>query len=248
MKTIFKFIVVFISFFCCNNVLALSNIKVDDELLSPYFDYNTKEYNYYTYSDKIVITVDKDEFEEVSGYGVFELIDGENIFEIISTKENITNEYKIHVFKNYKKSDVKSSFLKELSISGYDIKFNKNTYTYDINIDKENELYIHYETEEENAKVVVTGNSNLNSEVNEILIKVISSNKEETTYKINAYKTIEVFKEIKSRNETYSLSSNQKKIVITCIIIISYIFLSGVFKLLFLKKNSLNILPRILQK
>ena len=46
-----KKIILFISLFIFINVDALSTIKVNNENLTPYFDKDTKVYNYYTNSD-----------------------------------------------------------------------------------------------------------------------------------------------------------------------------------------------------
>lgn len=248
MKTILFITVVFISFFYCDKVYAINNIKINNEFLSPYFDSDIYVYNYYTYSDKVDIVVTNEKDEQITGSGIFEIKDGENVFEITSQINNISKKYILHVYKNYKKNNNKSSYLKSLNIKDYEILFDKEKLNYDININDEDELDINYETEENNAKVIITGNSNFNSANNQINIKVVSSNKEETVYKINVHKTVEVFNEINNIKKSYTLSSNQKKIIITCIIIISYIILSGLFRVLFLKKNSLNILRHTLQK
>lgn len=206
---------------------ALNNIEINNELLSPPFNKNIYIYNYYTDLNSIKINIEKDKYEMVSGYGVFNLNDGKNIFNV----ESNNKIYQINVFKNYKEE--KDEYLKDLYIEGYDIDFKKDIYEYTIDIDNEEKLDINYEVSNSNMKVIVEGNGNFNNHNNIVLISVLShDNKKLCDYKINVRKTITV-SYIEEYNEVKDMSLIEKEIVILFLFTISFGSIFLYFKLLF---------------
>ena len=69
MKIIF-FIVMFL---CSFEVSALSDIKINNESLSPEFDKNVSIYNFYTDEEEINVSVIGEENEVISGDGLYNL-------------------------------------------------------------------------------------------------------------------------------------------------------------------------------
>ncbi len=159
-----------------NNYLAslYSNVGVWNQT----FD---KEINSYTIEvgaedDNIEFTGTlEDSNATVLGLKNYDLNIGENTINITVTSESgLTNIYTITV----NRSEVKSAYLTDLKIKGYDLDqtFNKEIFEYYVDVDYEvTELELSYEKEESNATVVVTGNENFEIGMNEVHIKVTSS-------------------------------------------------------------------------
>ena len=212
-------------------IYALDKITINNDNLIPIFEKDLKKYNYFTSSDKVLISVKKSENEIINGDGLFEVKDGENEFIIIS---NIDGEYIINVYKNYQKKELEFGKLKSLRIDGYDIDFDSDKYEYDIVINNEDMLNINYELLNDSSYVDVKGNGNFNKETNLIVINVDDIN----TYKIKVHKTINVIKKInEENNEVKEMNYAKKEIVKLIIITISCIIVFGMFYLLFLHKN-----------
>lgn len=206
-----KKIILFISLFIFINVDALSTIKVNNENLTPYFDKDTKVYNYYTNSDNINIYVKKDKNEIIDGEGIYTIDDN---YKSITISSNIYGDYIINVFKNYNKNDYSSSDLISLSIEGYNINYDKDIFDYDITLNEENNLNIKYEVND-NINVIINGNGNFNKSNNLIEIKV-----GDKVYNIHAHKTIKVSYS-KDRETIKEMSNTKKEIVKVLIITIS---------------------------
>lgn len=206
-----KKITIFILLFCLIKVEAISNIKINNEELIPYFDKNTKIYNYYTESSNINIKVKNEKNEIVNGEG-FYTVDEEYKKIIVNSSKN--GDYIINIFKNYDKNNYKDTSLLSLNIEGYNIDFNKDVYNYDITLNDEENLKINYEVND-NTTVIINGNGNFNKPNNLIEIKV-----GEKTYNINAHKTIKV-SYTKNNEKPKEMSETKKEIVKVLIITIS---------------------------
>ena len=217
-KYLAVFIMTFFSFGC--EIFALKDIKVDNESLSPLFEKNIYTYNYYTYSDNVVISTINEKNEEVSGYGSFNVMPGENVFIVTSTIDGIRKEYKLNIFRDYEKNtDSTSAILKDLNIKGYDIDFNSAIYNYEIVIGEEDSLEIDYETMSEASNVKIIGNNNLLKSSNIIEVVVTSGDKNNTSvYTINVKKTKVVFNEIKEVNTIKEFTDLDRGISITIIV------------------------------
>ena len=226
-KILFTILIVLINI----KIFALEKITINNDNLIPIFEKDLKKYNYFTSSDKVLISVKKSENEIINGDGLFEVKDGENEFIIIS---NIDGEYIINVYKNYQKKELEFGKLKSLRIDGYDIDFDSDKYEYDIVINNEDMLNINYELLNDSSYVDVKGNGNFNKETNLIVINVDDIN----TYKIKVHKTINVIKKInEENNEVKEMSFAKKEIVKLIIITISCIIVFSMFYILFLHKK-----------
>lgn len=206
-----KKITIFILLFYTIKIDALSNIKINNDELIPYFDKDTHIYNYYTNNETINISVKKDKNEITNGEGMYTI---DTNYKSITINSNIYGDYIINIFKNYDKSDYNDTSLLSLDIKGYNINFDKDTYDYDIILNNENNLNIKYEVND-NTSVVITGNGNFNKSNNLIEIKV-----GDKVYNIHAHKTIKV-SYTKNRETIKEMSSTKKEIVKVLIITIS---------------------------
>lgn len=215
-------------------VKAIENIKINGDTLSPIFDINLKKYNYFTNEDKIIINVVKSNDEIIIGDGEFELYNDISKYNINS---NISGDYEITVYKNYKKKDLEYGKLLDLKIKDYEINFNSDIYEYDININDESFLNIDYELLNDKSYVDVKGNGNFNDELNVIEINVDNIN----TYKINVHKTIKVFEPINNEIVVEEMSYTKKEIVKIVIITISCSLVFLMFYFLFIKKFNLHV-------
>lgn len=236
-----KIIIILIFLLFPNYVYALKNIKVNNENLSPLFDENTHVYNYFTNKDSIKITVEKEENEKVSGYGIFSAIDGKNEFIVKSNDK----KYIINVFKNYKIiKDYSTSLLNSISIENYDINFDPNVFEYNIDAINYEKLNISYIPGSEYETILIK-NNNESSNVVEIIV-TSGDKKNESIYKINMNKTAKTFKI--NKDEVVEYNYYEKKIVMIVIITISSSLVLILFKFLFTKRNNQGILHNILRK
>lgn len=114
---------------------------------------------------------------------------GENTIIIkVTAKDNSVREYKIIVTKKDKDQVLSNnSYLKSITIDGYNIDFKKNVYNYTLKIKNEETLNINAITEDETAKVRIVGNNNLNNN-NVIKIIVTAEDKSVSTYSITVSK------------------------------------------------------------
>lgn len=228
MKKIIFTLIIFFSFI---KVFAIENIKIDNNYLSPLFETSIRKYNYYTNNSSIKIIVTSSKDEEVTGYGIFKLESGKNIFYINSSVYGI---YEINVFKDYEKDNSSIALITSLNIENYDIDFNTNKFDYKINIGDEDKLNITYETIG-NSGVKVIGNGNFNKTDN--VIEIICGDK---TYTIHALKSIPVVKNVTNNQEYKSMSYINKELLKIIIIVIGSIIVFGYFYLLFLSNKKVK--------
>lgn len=233
------------------NLNALSNITLSIGTLVPYFNKNIYKYNIYVSNetDEINISAVLEETDNyMEGTGNIKLPLDENIIKLnLFEKDGNIKTYIIKVFKDSKKPvDVNNSLLKKLEIKNYNLNFDSNVFSYDINITNENELNINYEAFNNNANIKLTGNSNLKSGNNKIIITVTSEDKNtKSIYEINVNKTSEVFKEEKNKDKketssifgNYILNSKDKIIIGVGIGLVIIIILSFLYYILFRFKS-----------
>lgn len=114
---------------------------------------------------------------------------GENTIIIkVTAKDNSVREYKIIVTKKDKDQILSNnSYLKSITIEGYNIDFKKNVYNYTLKIKNEETLNINAIAEDATAKVRIVGNNNLNNN-NVIKIIVTAEDKSVSTYSITVSK------------------------------------------------------------
>ncbi len=228
-----KIIIILCLFICICNVKAIESIKIDNNDLVPKFNKDTHVYNYFTYSDEIIINTKGKENEIIINDGKYKLTD--NKTKIIITSSN-NEEYIINIFKNYDKDTNEEVYLEDLTIEGYDIEFNRDCYLYSVNLHDEEYLNIKYELSNQNAYVSVSGNGNFNSTDN--IIKINVNNEKE--YIIHAYKSISVSK-IQEDNIIEEMSDTKKEIVKIVIITISCSLVFLLYYTLFVNKSFLHI-------
>ena len=244
MKKTFICLLAVLTFFLFSEVKALENIIIDDFELSPRFNKDIFIYNVFVNNDTSVININAVPSKNetiINGNGTFNIDQNFTNFtiEVMNENKNI-EKYEINVYKNYKKtSDNSSSKLIKLEIKGYDIEFSPNKLNYNINIEDENYLEISYETENDNSKVILTGNENLKYGNNEILITVYSKDeKNKTIYNINVNKLKNVFNDISSDNNVVIMSSSQKNLLKVGIVVVAFIVELILYKILFPRRKN----------
>lgn len=163
----------------------------------------------------VIEGIPEDKSATISGTGRKELKYGENTFIITVTSENenkkeyklivtrVNNEKKENNFSNQTNQNLetnktesnnnkkeeqeknKDSKLKELKVTGYNIDFNKDTYSYNIdvssNIDK---LEIEALPNSDKSKITIIGNDSLSIGKNEITITVVAEDGNKSIYTI----------------------------------------------------------------
>ena len=122
--------------------------------------------------------------------------------------------------------------------------FNKEIHEYNLNILDEEKLDINYELSNDSSKVNISGNGNFNETKN--VIKIILDDKEE--YTINVFKSEPVSKVEKVNTEVKPMSYIKKEIVKFIIITISCTLIFLFYRLIFISKFTLNVLPNTLHK
>ena len=244
MKKTFICLLAVLTFFLFSEVKALENIIIDDFELSPRFNKDIFIYNVFVNNDTSVININAVPSKNetiINGNGTFNIDENFTKFtiEVMNENKNI-EKYEINVYKNYKKtSDTSSSKLIKLEIKGYDIEFSPNKLNYNINIEDENYLEISYETENDDSKVILTGNENLKYGNNEILITVYSKDeKNKTIYNINVNKLKNVFNDISSDNNVVIMSSSQRNMLKVGIVVVAFIVELILYKILFPRRKN----------
>ena len=188
----------------------LSNLEIIDHNISPNFNKNILEYELTTTKDKItLVATPEDETSTITGTGTKELDYGTNRFIITVTSESgQAKDYALIVNKPQKEQPKEppkeqpeepqkeppeqkdnNSKLKSLTINNYNIEFNSNIYTYNIEIEESvKDLEIKTQSISPKAKISIKGNKELNVGKNEIIITVTAENNSQTIYKIYAIK------------------------------------------------------------
>lgn len=168
---------------------ALKTLEVTPEGLDPEFDPETTSYTLNVGADveKLEIkAAPNDEKATVEITGNESLVVGDNAVKItVTAQDGTTRIYTINV----KKGEATTLGLSSLKINGYTLspKFASNVYEYKINVLDPNitKLDISAVANAENAKVEITGNTNLIKGENTIIITVTSEDgKEKVVYQI----------------------------------------------------------------
>ena len=249
MKYILRCLLAVTFFSFALKVKAITNIKVDNYSLVPYFSDYIMKYNVFVKSDTNNVNVSAvlgDDDNYVTGIGNIELVDGINevILKVIKKNDDILT-YQVNIYRNYEENNLSdNASLKSLLINGYDINFDSNIYEYDINILDDLRLNIEYETVNDNASVRITGNSNLREGKNEVRLIVTSQDKTKVNvYVLNVNKIITTFNEesIKSSKEENDnilgkdhLTKKETNIIILVVISICSILIFFMFYIFFI--------------
>ena len=132
------------------------------------------------------VTVTNTELKTSKDSATSKLKIGDNkIVVTVSSESGSKQDYTLTVIRE--DYDSEDNFLSNLSIEGYSINFDKNTFKYDLNIKNENSLLITPITEKKNATYVILGNANLGNN-SKIIIKVSDENGSNREYTLNIHK------------------------------------------------------------
>ena len=159
------------------------------------FDKSTTKYTLTVPNEVAKIKVTAEAEDEKSKVSIgkekeYALKEGKNTITITVTAENgDTKKYTLEVTRE--KVEIKpepiENKLTELTITGYNIDFNPNIYSYNVLINDESELKLNYKPQNEKSTVIVDGNQNLqNGSVIKITVK--GDGGEEKIYTINVLK------------------------------------------------------------
>jgi len=158
------------------------------------FNKNTTSYSFNVEHNVNTITINAkatDGKASVSGTGTKTLKDYVNTFNVVVTAENGSKKtYTIKVIRKDAEGNLgavsKDNTLKSLKVEGYDIKFNKDTLEYSIEVDNlVDSIKVTAQTNHSAATHEITGDTNLKVGANSVKIKVVAENGDSKTYTIN---------------------------------------------------------------
>lgn len=164
---------------------TLKSLIIDGYLLNPKF--TNSNYNYHLevgkdVNDILIKATPNDINAKVKGTGRFDLTTGKNTFLIVVTAQNGKEAtYQIEVIKNKG-----SSTLKNITIEGYtlDTPFQSDKYTYYLTVKPKVESIEIKPEADLNDQIEILSDGTLNYGENEIIIRVTSTDKTSTTYKL----------------------------------------------------------------
>lgn len=175
---------IFVNVEVTNNENVLTSLSVDKGTLSPEFNQDTKLYTVDLDESEDNITITATGNNSITGTGLHNLEMGSNVFEVVSTDDNGSeNIYRVVV----NKGTVQGTYLKYLAVDNYDINedFNKEKTDYTMNIYNEiTSLDVIAIPENKNARVEITGNTNMIFGENNISIVVTDETNDVRTYNI----------------------------------------------------------------
>jgi len=158
------------------------------------FNKNTTSYSFKVEHNVNSINISAkatDSKASVIGTGTKILKDYVNTFNVVVTAENGSKKtYTIKVIRKDSEGNLgavsKDNTLKSLLVEGYDIKFNKDTLEYSIEVDNlVDNVKVNVVVNDSNATFEIVGNTNLSVGTNAIKINVTAENGDIKTYVIN---------------------------------------------------------------
>ena len=213
------------------------------------FDKNTTSYLIKVEHDVENITITasaEDSKANVSGTGTKILKDYVNEFKIVVKAENeSTKTYIVKVARkdesgNYGKLSTDNS-VKSISMTGYDIKFNKDIKKYNVLVEDVNEVEIKVTPNDSKASISIENNTDLKAGLNKVVVKVTAENGDVNEYLFNVYKIGEEKKEEttvepeKTKEEETTDNKTNIWLIVSGIEFVIIFFLA-----LLLKKNKKN--------
>lgn len=175
---------IFVNVPSTNEENGLTSLIVDKGTLSPVFNKDTKLYTVDLDESEENITISATGNNSITGTGLHSLEVGANVFEIISTDDNGSeNKYRVVV----NRGSVQSPYLNYLQVDNYDMneEFNKENLDYTMNIYNDiTSLDVIAVPEDKNATVTITGNTNMVFGENTISIVVTDEMQNTKTYNI----------------------------------------------------------------
>lgn len=173
----------------------LKSLSIDKGSIT--FDKNTTSYLIKVEHDvnEVNITAGAEDAKAtVSGTGSKTLKDYVNEFKIVVKAENeSTKTYIVKVARkdeagNYGKLSTDNS-VKSIAMTGYDIKFNKDTKKYNVLVDEDvNEIELTVTPTDSKSTVSVENNTELKAGLNKVVVKVTAENGDVNEYLFNVYK------------------------------------------------------------
>ena len=180
----------------------LKSLTVDKGTIE--FNKNTTSYLIKVEHDVNEITINataEDAKASVTGTGTKTLKDYVNEFKIVVKAENeSTKTYIVKVARkdetgNYGKLSTDNT-VKSIAMTGYDIKFNKDTKKYNVLVDEEvNEIELTVTPTDSKSTVSIDNNTELKTGLNKVVVKVTAENGDVNEYLFNVYKIGEEKKE-----------------------------------------------------
>lgn len=165
----------------------LSNITLDDDMLSPNFQKDNYTYSLTTTKKELVfsniIPVDPKATYEIIGNSFPENKDYQVIIRVTAPDKKNQKDYTINVTK----MPSKNNNLASLSVLGYEIKptFNKGTTLYTLTVPNDiNSIMVEAIPEDENSSIFGDGTQILNVGVNQIIVEVTSESGSKKAYTI----------------------------------------------------------------
>lgn len=182
---------------------SLKSLTLNSGQLTPKFDNNTTSYTATVDKEEVVISATaNDSKAKVNGIGTKKLNYGKNDFSIVVTAEDGTAKNYLIVINRPDNRNT-NAYLKELTINGEKIGFEKDiieySYTVGINV---NNLEILATPELATSKVTVTGDKDLKVGENEVVITVTAEDESTKEYKIVVVKKELETKEVLLQNLT----------------------------------------------
>lgn len=243
MKKIYIFLTLLLSFFSFTiKPSGITNISINNNSIVPEFNAKTKVYNVFVNSKTEIITinVEKGENELVTGGGSISLKKGLNIIEIISyIDERIIDKYTLNITRGEYTPDKNDATLRTLTVANFNIDFNSNTYSYEIDAGTSKRLDIKYEANNPNSKIKLKGDIDLPNEENIIEITVTSEDKKSSnTYTLKVKKTPEANKGVENKKSIFDkkeFTPFELKLIIISLIAACLIILGVLFYIIFIK-------------
>ena len=199
---------------------TLDTLTITDYKLNPEFNKNTTSYKLSVPSTTSKITINStltsNKSSYVGGYGnrTVDLKYGKNTILIkVKSESKVEKNYKIIVTREDNRS--RNNYLKELSISSGEFKFNKKTTEYALTVKNEVEsINVSGSTEDNKSKVTGFGNYKLKEGVNTINIKVTAENGSSKNYvlkvtRIENEKSLEFTYETESKDSSVIINGNE---------------------------------------
>lgn len=162
-----------------------------------------------------VKAVSDDANAKVEITGVSSLKVGSNIFTIKVTAENESiRTYKLTVIRKNASGDItnlsNNAFLKSLTISNYNINFDKDVFKYNLEVENNvSKLNIKYVVEDSKAQATMDGSTELKEGLNTINILVIAENGETSTYVIQVTRKAKNY-EVENKESSIISALNNK--------------------------------------
>ncbi len=184
----------------------LTEITIDEEPIEN-FKKTTSKYFYTVPFDTEIIKVDaktSDENAKLKINAPKKLEVGDNEITIaVTSEDNTTKYYKLVVTREKEKTS--DTTIKNISVEGYDLDFDKNSKTFHLTIKDENQLNIKVELNDKDSSYEIFGNEDLKDE-SEIKIVVAASNDDTETYRIIINKKDEIVEAKTEEKSSFSVN------------------------------------------